>query len=1096
MVITSIAALVAAPAAHGQTGDPAPPGLLPEPTLSLEYDHGGQPLRQPIDNVKGSWLNFESFPVDPMIHLDIDGFGRLLMVLNQPAMTVEVFNLATHRLIYDVPVGPGSVALVARPDPSGIPTEFWLVDRVTHTVSVLGLAVPLIGNGQVLSVVATIPVGAEPHGLCFDATGARAYVTCSESRELVTIDAAIRSVLTAETVAIPAESPRAMAAMDGALWCVPLLSGNNTFPWLVPDSNLPFEFAQVVDPTEPPFAGLGLASLPDADLFRYDPSAGTFDAVATGLGTNLFHVRARPAADQLWIPLTEARNRLRGERNLESQVVHNRLAIVVPGQVPHLVDLDTLAGVPAGVRCAQPTDVAFDEARSLAFVCGYGSDMIFVLDTSSLPPTFVAHRQIPGVTTSVGRSGPRNLLLSTSGEHLYTFNKADNSFTEIDLTSGQILTTPLSYDPTPTSVKRGRMHFISADESRTRTTSCNSCHIDGHTDGEEWDLSGYLDPPGTPADQLQFERDKKGVMVTQTLRGLRDKGPYHWRGENSILEDFNQGGFVNLMQRTVNGALTPVGDAEYADAKEYMFSLVHPSNPRQPADRRVPAGPILDGLANFLSFPGTTSGHSCNDCHTLPIGTNNEIQRQAGFGTPSVGGQLAGSAVVMQLRGVNTKLTATIDVDGDGIADMTRIGSGIRHRADFPTLQSFLELGFNNLSFDQEVNIASFVELFDTGLAPSTTHQATTEIGDLGFLTGDGQYLIDEANAGHCDVIFHGPSIFLAAQTKMVTLSGVFDRSTQKFQLAAAAWPQASMADLLSTYPRKLTFLGVPLGMGRRAAIDRDLDGLLDLDEYPLGTDPKDPDHDADGYPDGHEVDHGSDPLTGASTPIDPVAPEVYTYPSGEKFFRIYQSTNTVKFDFATSEPCSVRVTSPGLESFHLTSPTEGFDVNHSVVIGGLPEGQTLPISLELRDRGGNQGFDSVLVTTRRPEAPNDQVVRIAGIQRGKLRKTPEEDELTVVVSLSHPDGAPAPDGSRLSAFAYLREDHGPWQVLHQIVPDAQMTPAGSVGGRVAVTIPLPDSSAARRTLAFGVREVFRSSGDQSIYVEALDTTNFVEFDL
>jgi len=42
---------------------------------------------------------------------------------------------------------------------------------------------------------------------------------------------------------------------------------------------------------------------------------------------------------------------------------------------------------------------------------------------------------------------------------------------------------------------------------------------------------------------------------------------------------------------------------------------------------------------------------------------------------------------------------------------------------------------------------------------------------------------------------------------------------------------------------------------------DTDTDGLLDIDEFMRGTDPRNPDTDGDGAPDGYEVRYGMDPL-------------------------------------------------------------------------------------------------------------------------------------------------------------------------------------------------------------------------------------------
>jgi hypothetical protein len=55
--------------------------------------------------------------------------------------------------------------------------------------------------------------------------------------------------------------------------------------------------------------------------------------------------------------------------------------------------------------------------------------------------------------------------------------------------------------------------------------------------------------------------------------------------------------------------------------------------------------------------------------------------------------------------------------------------------------------------------------------------------------------------------------------------------------------------------------------LGESTDNDGDGDGLTDLEEAELGTNPTNPDSDGDGFEDGEEVDAGSDPLDPGSTP-------------------------------------------------------------------------------------------------------------------------------------------------------------------------------------------------------------------------------------
>ena len=88
-------------------------------------------------------------------------------------------------------------------------------------------------------------------------------------------------------------------------------------------------------------------------------------------------------------------------------------------------------------------------------------------------------------------------------------------------------------DPTPALIKAGRGFLYDAKLSGTGNGSCASCHIDGEMDHLAWNLG---DPT---ADMTSFVQDgqtflfhpMKGPMTTQTLRGLQNLAPYHWRGD-------------------------------------------------------------------------------------------------------------------------------------------------------------------------------------------------------------------------------------------------------------------------------------------------------------------------------------------------------------------------------------------------------------------------------------------------------------------------------------------------------------------------------------------------------------------------------------
>src|SRR6185503_19914872 len=111
--------------------------------------------------------------------------------------------------------------------------------------------------------------------------------------------------------------------------------------------------------------------------------------------------------------------------------------------------------------------------------------------------------------------------------------------------------------------------------------------------------------------------------------GIEFTKPYHWRGERELI-DFNPA-FSGLL----GGAnLTPT---QFAAFEELLFGLQNPANPfedprRIVNDRRklgfeFDVHPSVSAVhGQELYFPEPSVGNdSCNDCHTLPTGTNNDF---------------------------------------------------------------------------------------------------------------------------------------------------------------------------------------------------------------------------------------------------------------------------------------------------------------------------------------------------------------------------------------------------------------------------------------------------------------------------------------
>ena len=174
---------------------------------------------------------------------------------------------------------------------------------------------------------------------------------------------------------------------------------------------------------------------------------------------------------------------------------------------------------------AFPLDLAVTGDGSKVYVAAFGSAKVGVLDAAAS----VVNR------IDVG-SGPSGLALDESRDRLYVLNRFDGTVSSVDLISEQqVETVGLGFDPLPTNLRDGRKLFYNAkDASAHGDLSCASCHVFTASDQISWDLGNPLGstqppPPGQPGSS--GFHPMKGPMFTQSLKGLSETEPFHWRGD-------------------------------------------------------------------------------------------------------------------------------------------------------------------------------------------------------------------------------------------------------------------------------------------------------------------------------------------------------------------------------------------------------------------------------------------------------------------------------------------------------------------------------------------------------------------------------------
>jgi hypothetical protein len=354
----------------------------------------------------------------------------------------------------------------------------------------------------------------------------------------------------------------------------------------------------------------------------------------------------------------------------------------------------------------------------------------------------------------------------------------------------------------------------------------------------------------------------KGPMTTQSLRGMADHGPMHWRGDRSgapegdALDEaagfakFN-GAFEGLLGRDEG----PLTTEQMTAFTEFALRLTYPPNPIRKLDNTLRPNEQSGRDAYFIS-PGPDIITSCDGCHTL----SPENGFFGGNGGSSVEGETQ-EFKIAHLRNLYQKVgmfgmpDAPFVVAGDNqhMGDQIR-GFGYLHDGSIDSVDRFLRAtvfadGFAVFFPDPlqaRLDLDAFMMAFDSNLAPIVGQQVTLTSTNSAFADSRIDLLLARADAGETDIIVKGR--IGGIQRGALYLTG------GNFRTDLAGEPMLSDANvrgLASTPGQELTYLAVPTGSGLREGIDRDLDGVLDASDICPGVaDTAQNDADADGIGD------------------------------------------------------------------------------------------------------------------------------------------------------------------------------------------------------------------------------------------------------
>ncbi|HVK65653.1 MAG TPA: hypothetical protein VM694_14315 [Polyangium sp.] len=649
-------------------------------------------------------------------------------------------------------------------------------------------------------------------------------------------------------------------------------------------------------------------SLPDKDVFVIDANANPPKQVAgsagsfSGVGTVLFNMAVNPVNGKVYVSNTEARNDLRFEgdgifagETLQGHLHESRITVLGPGSVAprhlnkHINYFDLPAPPSVNQRSlAQPLGMAISNSGTTLYVAAFGSSKIGVFNTAALEnnsfvPSASSHIPLSG-------GGPTGMILDEGRGRMYVLTRFDNAISVVNLSTRQELAHVKMYNPEPASVVAGRPLLYDARLSSSNgEAACGSCHIFGDMDDLSWDLGNpdgtVLNNPGPFKGPLFINPNfhpMKGPMATQSLRGMANQGPMHWRAdrtggndevsaqsdagafdEEAAFRKFNPA-FVGLLGRTAE-----VGVEQMQAFAEFILQVAYPPNPIRNLDNSLTPSQQA-GRAFFLQTAILPGGITCGTCHPVDPNANPGDRFPgffgadgfSGFGGPPQSFKNVHLRNQYQKVGMFGSAAAFGSEEPDAfLGDQIR-GFGFTHDGATPTLfqrSSIFDAGTQVLpgTLPNVVLVAPGIPLtaagdqakrdmeayqlaFDTNLAPIVGQQVTLTVVNQAAAAARIDLLLQRENALECDLVAKGVSGPMAE----VEVGYLYIPEIRRFVVDQQAMPPIPDAILRSIFlgsNNSLTYTCVPPGSGVRVGIDRDLDGYLDGDELAAGSSPANP---------------------------------------------------------------------------------------------------------------------------------------------------------------------------------------------------------------------------------------------------------------
>lgn len=568
-------------------------------------------------------------------------------------------------------------------------------------------------------------------------------------------------------------------------------------------------------------------SLPDYDVFVINATAA--DPIVSKkiahVGTTLFNMAVNPVSGKVYVSNLNANNNVRFEgpghssTTVRGNITQSRISIIDNDEVmvrdlnKHLTHSEPqgsgIAATEKAKSLSQPMQMALTADGSTLYVAAMGSNKIGIFKTQALEQDSFQPDASSQITLPA--SGPTGVILNNTNSRLFVSSRFDNSLRVIDTETRQIMATRAQFSPEPRSIIEGRRFLYDAElTSANGENACSSCHVFGDMDALSWDLGNPEEglapmPDNTNSPHISLVSNQfhpmKGPMTTQTLRGINDSGPMHWRGDRTGNERATVNGTQESRESAAFKAFNPafvslVGREKPLDSDQmqaftdFAMQIMLPPNPVRALDNSL--SPEQQRGHDLYMFASTTPiADTCNACHEL------DAQKRH-FGSDGTvtgeGGRVSQDFKVPPLRNAYTKV-GRFDDNQEQIR-----GFGFLHDGSEPTLLRFFQSGVFLFTSDEDRNrVSDFLFAIDTNLAPIVGQQVTVSPKNRESALKRLDLLLQRGQLHECDVV--ASTVIKSKQIQAIANSATQFVTTSNQSISRDALLQTNYPVTFTCYP-------------------------------------------------------------------------------------------------------------------------------------------------------------------------------------------------------------------------------------------------------------------------------------------------------